>query len=379
MKKIFFVAGEVSGDQHASEVIRELKRLDPEVEVHAYGGPLMEQAGAKIHFPLPDLASVGLDWIWKVFQFRKVGVELLKICKREEIGTLVLVDFPGFNLRVATAAKKAGIRVIYYIIPQVWAWRAGRLKRMKRDLDSALVIFPFEKPLLEAAGIETEFVGHPLVDKLSRVRDRSTVLDEHGLRDQGGKRLIGLLPGSRNREVDRLLPVLLEAAIRIQKEVSDVHFVLPLASSISLERVRSQVGDSKSVSIVKNPSDDFRSVLDFSITKSGTSTLENAVMGVPQIVIYKGRPLDAWIARRVVRVQWLGLVNLIAGREICPELLQEDCTAEAITAKTVYFLNDKGAINKMVEAMAQVRASLGESGASERAAKAVLSRLTLSH
>ncbi|MCA9447210.1 MAG: lipid-A-disaccharide synthase, partial [Candidatus Omnitrophica bacterium] len=325
MKKIFFVAGEVSGDQHASEVIRELKRLDPEVEVHAYGGPLMEQAGAKIHFPLPDLASVGLDWIWKVFQFRKVGVELLKICKREEIGTLVLVDFPGFNLRVATAAKKAGIRVIYYIIPQVWAWRAGRLKRMKRDLDSALVIFPFEKPLLEAAGIETEFVGHPLVDKLSRVRDRSTVLDEHGLRDQGGERLIGLLPGSRNREVDRLLPVLLEAASRIQKEVSDVHFVLPLASSISLERVRSQVGDSKSISIVKNPSDDFRSVLDFSITKSGTSTLENAVMGVPQIVIYKGRPLDAWIARRVVRVQWLGLVNLIAGREICPELLQEDC------------------------------------------------------
>ncbi|MCB9783531.1 MAG: lipid-A-disaccharide synthase, partial [Candidatus Omnitrophica bacterium] len=374
MKKIFFVAGEVSGDQHASEVIRELKRLDPEVEVHAYGGPLMEQAGAKIHFPLPDLASVGLDWIWKVFKFRKVGVELLEICKREKIDTLVLVDFPGFNLRVATAAKKAGIRVIYYIIPQVWAWRAGRLKRMKRDLDSALVIFPFEKPLLEAAGIETEFVGHPLVDKLSRVRDRSTVLDEHGLRDQGGERLIGLLPGSRNREVDRLLPVLLEAASRIQKEVRNVHFVLPLASSISLERVRSQVGDSKSISIVKNPSDDFRSILDFSITKSGTSTLENAVMGVPQIVIYKGRPLDAWIARRVVRVQWLGLVNLIAGREICPELLQEDCTAEAITAKTVYFLNDKGAINKMVEAMTQVRASLGESGASERAAKAVLSR-----
>jgi len=372
MKKIFFVAGEVSGDQHASEVIRELKAIDPGIEVHAYGGPLMESAGAKIHFPLPELASVGSDWIWKIFQFRRVGIELIEICKLEKIDTLVLVDFPGFNLRVATAAKKAGIRVVYYIIPQVWAWRTGRLKRMKRDLHSALVIFPFEKPLLEAAGIPTEFVGHPLVDQLSRVRDREVILQEHNLLDHRQKKLLGILPGSREREVDRLLPVCLEAAKRIASEAKEVHFVLPLASSISESKVRSMLEKSIPLSVVENPSPDFRSVLYFSITKSGTSTLENAMMGVPQIVIYKGRPLDAWIARRVVKVQWLGLVNLISGKEICPEFLQEDCTPDNIANSTLYFLNDDDARKVMLKEMANVKASLGDPGASKRVAEYLL-------
>ncbi len=369
MRKIFFVAGEVSGDQHASEVIRELKTLDPTLEVHAYGGSLMEEAGARIHFPLPDLASVGFDWIWKVFQFWRVGVELIEICKREKIDTLVLVDFPGFNLRVATAAKKAGIRVIYYIIPQVWAWRAGRLNRMKRDLDAALVIFPFEKPLLEGHGISTEFVGHPLVDKLGLIRDRETILQDHGLSDYTSKKLIGLLPGSRRREVDRLLPVLLEAAKGIHSRIDDVHFVLPLASSISKQAIETEIESNLPVSIVQNPSSDFRSVLHFSITKSGTSTLENAMMGVPQIIIYKGRAIDAWFARRLVKVQWLGLVNLIANKEICPEFLQEDCTAENIVEATLQFLEHAENRNEMLKEIERVRLSLGEPGASKRVAQ----------
>ena len=374
MRKIFFVAGEVSGDQHASEVIRELRNLDPGFEVHGYGGPLMERAGTKIHFPLPDLASVGFDWIWKVFEFRRVGIELIEICKRENIRTLVLVDFPGFNLRVARAARKAGIRVIYYIIPQVWAWRAGRLKRMKRDLDTALVIFPFEKPLLENAGIRTEFVGHPLVDKLGHLRDRVTILREHGLERFEEKRLIALLPGSRSREVDRLLPVLLDAASRIRSRIDNVHFVLPLASSIPKRSIESRLNPSLSLSVISNPSPDFRSALEFSMTKSGTSTLENAVMGVPQIVVYKARALDAWVARRLVKVKWLGLVNLIADEEICPEFLQEDCTPEKIAEAAVEILSQEESRRRMLEGMDRVRGSLGHPGSPGRTAAEILRR-----
>ncbi|MCA9450306.1 MAG: hypothetical protein KC931_24500, partial [Candidatus Omnitrophica bacterium] len=239
--------------------------------------------------------------------------------------------------------------------------------------------FPFEKPLLEEAGIPTEFVGHPLVDQLGVIRDRETILRETGLESLTEKRLIGLLPGSRHREVERLLPVLLEAAERIHRDFPDTHFIVPLASSIPMDRIQSRIdsqnGSRVPLSIVEEPPKDFRSILHFSITKSGTSTLENAVMGVPQIVVYKGRPLDAWIARRVVRVQWLGLVNLIAGREICPELLQEECTPEEIFKATATYLADAGKRDRMLEEMAKVRDSLGESGASKRTAAAICHRI----
>lgn len=375
MKKVFFVAGETSGDQHAAEVIREIRRIDPAVEVHAYGGDEMEGAGAKIHFPLPELASIGWDWVGKVFQFRRVGIELLEICKREGIETVVFVDFPGFNLRVAKAAKKSGMRVLYYIIPQVWAWRAGRLVGMKRDLDAAFVIFPFEEPLLREAGIETEFVGHPLADKLAVIRDRETILSEHGLSDLGDRTLVGLLPGSRRKEIDRLLPILVDAAKEIHKSRPDVHFILPLAKSISRETIESRIDSSLPLTLVEDPSPDFRAVLTFAVTKSGTSTLENAVLGVPQIVVYKGSALDAWFARRLVKVRWIGLANLIADREICPEFLQEECTAENLSRACLHYLEDDAARETMRTDLSKVRASLGGPGGAERTARAILARL----
>jgi lipid-A-disaccharide synthase len=375
MGKCFFVAGEDSGDAHAAEVIREMRSLSPDVEVHGYGGSGMERAGAKIHFRLPELSSTGSDWIGKVFEFRRVGVRALELCRAHGIRTLVLVDFPGFNLRLATAAKRAGLRVIYYIIPQVWAWRAGRLKRMKRDLDLCLVLFPFEEELLREYGIPAQFVGHPLVDRLSNRRSHETIAEEAGLPDPEKVPLVGLLPGSRRGEVERLAPVLRDTAERLLGSNPDLHFVVPRAETIDRELLSHSLPPSLPCSLVENPAPDLRSVLRMAVTKSGTSTLENAVLGVPQVIIYKGRSLDAWVARRVIRVQWLGLVNILAGREICPEFLQENCVGDRIAQAARPLIGNTPERSQMLEEMALVAGSLGEGNAAEKAARAILERI----
>lgn len=370
MRKCFFVAGEASGDSHAADVIRELLRMDPDLEVHAYGGAKMRDAGAKIHYPLPDLGSVGLDWVWKVFEFRRIGLRILDLCKSQGIDTLVLVDFPGFNLRVATAAKSAGLQVIYYITPQVWAWRAGRVKRMRRDLDLALVILPFEETFLKERGVPARFVGHPLVDRLKNRRSPEAIRAAHGL--PSNVPLVGLLAGSRPQEVERLGPVLVQTAELLLAEKPNLHFVAPKAETISTSQMRACLGEGFPYTLVENPAPDFRSALFFAITKSGTSTLENAILGVPQVIVYKGRTLDAWIARRVIKVQWLGLVNILAGEEICPEFLQQDCVPERIASAVLPLLAEGPARSKMKEAMSRVAASLGGGNSAGRAAEAIL-------
>jgi len=286
------------------------------------------------------------------------------------------VDFPGFNLRLATAAKRAGLQVIYYIIPQVWAWRAGRLERMKRDLDLCLVLFPFEEDLLKGHGIPVRFVGHPLVDRLSIRRSPTRIAEEAGLPDPEKVPLVGLLPGSRRGEVERLAPVLRDAAKTLLESNSDLHFVVPRSETIDRDLLAESFPASLSCSIVDDPAPDLRSVFRVAVTKSGTSTLENAVLGVPQVIVYKGRPLDAWVARRVVRVQWLGLVNILAGREICPEFLQEECVGDKIAEAAKPLVRDTPERKKMLEEMAQVASSLGEGNAAEKAARAILERIS---
>ncbi len=374
MKRIFFIAGEASGDSHAAEVIRELRALEPDCEVHAYGGSRMAQAGALIHYPLPDLASVGLDWIKNIFELVRLGRRVPGLCQELGINTLVLVDYPGFNLRVAAAARKAGIRVLYYITPQVWAWRVGRVKRMRRDLDRALVIFPFEEAFLREHGVNAKFVGHPLVDRLGCPRSSAVIREEHGLPLSPDTHLIGLLPGSRASEVECLGPILLETARLLIAQQPDLHFVVPCAGTFSPRILCNQFGDSIPWTLVEHPSADLRSVLRVSITKSGTSTLENAILGVPQVIIYKAKPLEAWIARRVMQVPWLGIVNILAGKEICKEYLQEECTPEKITEGVLSLIQDSEARRQMLDDLNVVRRSLGEGNAVRRAATAIQER-----
>jgi lipid-A-disaccharide synthase len=331
----------------------------------------MALAGAQIHYPLPSLSSVGLDWIWHIGELRRLGRRVLEICREQGIETLVLVDYPGFNLRVATAARRAGLRVVYYITPQVWAWRTGRVKRMKRDLDRALVILPFEESFLQRHGIPATFVGHPLVDRLANPRPSQVIRAAHGLPLSEEISLVGLLPGSRQGEVHRLLPVLQESARLLYEANKTLHFVVPRAATIPPNLLSGLSAAGFPYSIVENPAPDLRSAFRVCLTKSGTSTLENAILGVPQVILYKGKPVDAWIAKRLIRVPWLGLVNLLAGKEVCPEFLQETCVPEKIVTAACPLLEDTPARKQMLDGMRLAADSLGEGNAAARAARAI--------
>jgi len=374
MSKFFFVAGEDSGDARAAEVIREMKWLSPECEIHAYGGERMREAGATIHFPLTDLAAVGLGWVRNIRHYLRAGRQIFDLCRQYGIETLVLVDFPGFNLRVAARARKQGFRVVYYIIPQVWAWRRGRLKQMKRDLDLAIVVFPFEKDLLESAGIPALFSGHPLVDRFKAKRPGTEIRREAGLPQSEDIPLVGLLPGSRKSEVRRLSPILLESARILWRQNPSLHFVVPRASTIPASTIDEMFGQGIPWTPVDNPSPDLRSVFRMAITKSGTSTLENALLGVPQVVVYKGGAIEAWVARRLVEVRWLGLVNILAGKEICPEFLQENCIPSRIADASCPLLADSPPREKMLRDMEEAVSSLGAGNAARRAAQAILEK-----
>jgi len=375
-KRLFFVAGEDSGDLLAAEVIREMRSLDDQVEVYGYGGPRMAQAGASIQFQLTDLASVGADWIGQVFKLRRLGIDAIKYCKSESIGTIVLVDYPGFNLRLATAAKRAGLQVIYYVCPQVWAWRTGRVKRMRRDIDLVLALFPFEEDFLRTHGVPVRFVGHPLIDRLRDPRPVQEIRQDHGLPSSLDIPLIGLLPGSRQKEVERLGPVLARTASLLLEARPNLHFVVPKAESVSESSIREHFPAQFPWTLVENPTPDLRSAFRASITKSGTSTLENAVLGVPQVIVYRGSPLVAWVARRVMRIPWLGLVNVLANREVCPEFLQERCIPERIREGMLTLIDETAERERMLSDMAAISESLGEGQAALRAAKSIMERIT---
>lgn len=373
--KIFFVAGEPSGDAHAADVIEEILKIRPDIEFHAYGGERMKAAGAKIHFDLPSLSSIGLDWIRNIRTYAHLIRQVPQLCQQYGINHVVLVDYPGFNLRVATRAHRAGLKIHYYIAPQVWAWRTGRVKRMKRDLEKVFVILPFEEEFLKKRGVPAQFVGHPLVDRLKERRPLKEIRESAGLPLSEDVVLVGLLPGSRPREVQRLGPVLYESARCLLQHFPNLHFVVPRGDSITSEELHRVFGPAIPWTLVEEPAPDLRSVLRVSLTKSGTSTLENAILGVPQVIIYKVKALDAWIARRVIQIPWVGLVNVLAGREICPECLQEECTPENITRKAIPLIEETVERKRMLQDMREVAESLGDGHAARRAAEALLENM----
>lgn len=374
MKKLFVIAGEESGDQHAAAVIRELHQIDPDIEVHGFGGNNMALAGAHIHYPLTDLACTGLPGIRQLLTLLRLRKTVIKICQQEQIHHLLLVDYPGFNLSVARFAHQAGMRVIYYIAPQVWAWRAGRLKKMKAWLDLVLVILPFEKDFLSQAGIPVEFVGHPLIESLPPPRSPEVIRESHQL--PMDVPLVGLFPGSRRKEVEKLAPVLRQCAQQILDANPKVHFVVPVANNLDPEFVKGAIGTDLPITYLIKPSADFRAVLQVAITKSGTSTLENAFYRLPQVIVYRASWLTAFIARRVFYIAWLGLVNILAQREICPEFLQEDCVPEKIVPKVLALVDSSPQRQQMMADLESVRQSLGSAVPAAKVARIVADQIS---
>ena len=371
MPRILIVKGEASGDLHGANLAKALKALDPQVSLAGIGGAAMQAAGVQLVRDIGRLDIIGMVGPVALAAVVRRFLAMRRLFRSEPWDAVVFIDHPGLNLRYAYFAKAAGLRVLYYIAPQVWAWRPGRIHWIKRRVDHVLVILPFEKALYDRAGIPCTFVGHPLLDAVAPHYDRDSLRTGFGLK-RGGP-VIGLLPGSRSGEVRSLLPILLEAAGKLAGRDQKTQFILAQASTIQDNLLQSLLRESPvRVTVVKEQAGEVMAVSDLVLVASGTATLQAAVVGTPMVLLYRTTIFTYWLARLLIRVKWIGLVNLVAGRSVVPELIQSEATAKRLYQEAVRILDDPTAYNDMKQSLKQVRAALGEPGASMRAAGVVL-------
>ncbi|MDD5449687.1 MAG: lipid-A-disaccharide synthase [Candidatus Omnitrophica bacterium] len=372
MKKIMMIAGEPSGDLHASNLALELKRNSPGIEIIGTGGDKMRAAGVELLFDLKDLAVTGLlDVIRQIFKLKRIQSSLLSRLKDQKIDLIILVDYPDFNLRFARKAKKSGVPVIYYISPQIWAWRKGRIKIIKKYVTKMYVIFKFEEELYKKAGVDVEFVGHPLLDIIGSQSHNVSAKPPVGTTSQD--KTIALLPGSRNRLVATLLPIMLKTAVQIHKKSPFVKFIISKSPSVkqgiydkNLERY------SLPVNLIENKTYDLINASDFVITISGTSTLETAILRKPMAIVYKLPIIEYIIARPLLRLKNIGLVNIVAGREIVSEFIQFRAQPQKIADYALRLLSDEPRYEAIKKDLEGVKSMLQPSGASRAAALSIL-------
>ncbi len=373
--KILISTGDVSGDIHASRVIKAVRALDPSVGFFGLGGPRMREEGFRALYDSSELAVVGLTEVAEKFtSIARAYRVLRRSFDTEKPSLVVLVDFPDFNLLLAGAAKKRGIPVLYYISPQIWAWRRRRVRKICKRVDRMAVILPFEAPLYEKVGLKAEYVGHPLLEEPLTL-DMRRFYDLTGLEE--GRRIVALLPGSRSKEVERIAPVLMGAAGILGKAFPDIAFVMPLAPGFSTEAVHPIEG----VKVIQGMVPEALHASALAIVTSGTATLEAALTGTPMIIVYKLSSLSYWLARSLVAVKNMGLVNLVAGKRIVPELVQSDAVPERIAEEAQRLLTDEALCVKMKDELKGVVEKLaGPSrhvGASRRVADIILSMVSL--
>jgi lipid-A-disaccharide synthase len=374
-KKILMVAGEVSGDLHGALLMEAILRIDPEVQFFGVGGERLGRMGMRLLYHSQSLSVVGItEVLLKIRSIMKALRGLKQSLDRERPDLIILIDFPDFNLRLAKIAHRKGIPIFYYISPQVWAWRPKRVKLIAQWVKKMVVLFPFEVPLYEAAGVNVEWVGHPLLDIVKPTLSKEAAFQRFGLDPK--QRTIALLPGSRMHEVKRLLPPLLASAQLLQKETPDLQFIIPLAPGILQGTLSPWMRNiSVPVKVVEGWTYDVMNISELLITASGTATLEAAILGKPMVIVYKVSFFSYWIGRALIRVDHIGLVNLVAGKEIAPELIQNDVNPQRVAEEALRILRDPILSRRMTEMMAGVRQSLGEPGAAQRAAHIVTSLL----
>jgi lipid-A-disaccharide synthase len=365
------VAGEASADLHASNLVRAMKALDGNVAFWGIGGRMMEEAGVKILASSSNMAVVGLTEVFSRWRpILKAFFQLKSILAHKRPALLILIDYPDFNIPLARQAKRYNVPVLYYISPQVWAWREGRTKKLARRVDRMAVILPFEEGYFRRKGLTVDYVGHPLLDAIPAGLNRSEVMRRFGI--EGRSPIIGLLPGSRREEVIRHLPPMVKAAKLLKTPYPRLTCVLPCASTIPPWLVESMVSQS-AVPIKIIEGDIYRplSVCDFAWVKSGTATLETAIMEVPMVIVYRVSAVSYWAARMAVKVPFVGLVNLVAEEKIAPELIQHDLTPENLVRETVDILENSDRRENMIKKLREVRGTLGQ-GASEKTAQIAL-------
>ena len=366
------VAGEASGDIYGAALVSEANTLVPGIHFFGIGGARMREAGVETLVDSSDMAVVGLVEVIKHFDVISAAFGKLKqIILQTPPDLLILIDYPGFNLRLAKVAKKAGIKVLYYISPQIWAWRQGRVKKIARLVDHMAVILPFEAPFYEKAGVPVTFVGHPMLDLVQVQLDRSTAATSFSL--DPARKVVGLFPGSRHNEIERLLPVIIGAASRLMEQFPVIQFILPLASTLSSNDIVPQLtAAGLDVTTTRDRIHDMIRACDAVISVSGTVTLEIALVGTPMVIIYKLSPLTYQIAKRLIKVPNIGLCNIVAGETMVRELIQDEANPEMISAEIAALLTDQTYHASIVAKLAHVRSKLGSGGASARVAALAL-------
>ncbi len=368
--RLLLSCGEASGDLYAGALMRALNELAPGISVAGLGGPAFEQAGGEVLVDYRGLSVTGFtEIVARLPQLRAARARLLAYAREQRPDALVVIDYFGFNGRLARDVHALGIPVIYYISPQIWAWRPGRIKLIRAVTSKMLVIFPFEEQLYRDAGVDVEFVGHPLIDLAHARTSRAALLSRLGL--DPAAPLVGVLPGSRTSELRRILPGLVEAAERIRASVPGVQFVFARAPHLD-DRLFEPARRLSGAAFVEGETDAVLAASDIVLTASGTATVQAALHDRPMVVVYRVSPLEYALGRRFLKVDTFAMVNLIAGRRVVPELIQDDFTAEAVAREAVSMLTDAARTAQIRQGMADVRAQLGGPGGSRRAAQAIL-------
>jgi len=366
-KKIMIIAGEASGDMHGASLVRAIKKRSPDTFVFGVGAHAMQSEGAQILVDSRELSVVGLTEVISKLPtiYRAMGM-VKKALHRLQPNLLILIDFPDFNFRVAAVAKKLKIPILYYISPQIWAWRQSRVKKIKRMVDHMAVIFPFEAAFYRKHRVPVTFVGHPLLDRIPPPAAQPTK------RSDLKKPVVGLLPGSREKEVATLLPVMLQAAQEINHRLPAVKFLVSCSTSIKedlLENIFHQYAGALDVAIRKGPVEPLIKESNVLVGASGTVTLEAALHGTPTIIVYRVSPLSYWLGKRLIKVDYIGIVNLIAKKQLMPELIQEDASAQPIARTVIRMLSEPQQLMQLEKELLGVRDLLGGTGASDRVAQ----------
>ena len=366
---ILIIAGELSGDVQGGKLVAAIKKISPDVSITGIGGDNMKDAGMELLRHIREMSFLGFSEVIKHLPLiRQIMNELTEWIETNRPETVILIDYPGFNLRLAQKAKKLGCRIVYYISPQVWAWGAGRIKTISRLVDHMIVVFPFEEELYRSAGVKVDFVGHPILEGLNSKLSREEFYEKHGFKLDDP--VVGLLPGSRTQEVENLYLQMVEAVELMKKQLPDLQTVTGISPTLN-ENIYSNIEAGKDLL----HSNDIYDVMQHSavlFVASGTATLESACLGTPMIIVYKVSPISWFLGKLLVKLKNIGLVNIVAGEKIVPEILQSEVTATRLASEGLSLLGDKTLMEDTRKKLMMVKESLGKTGASQRAAELIV-------
>lgn len=370
-KNIMMVAGEVSGDYIGASLIKELKQLDQDINIIGLGGDRMQEAGMNVLYNIKRMAFLGFAEVVKHLPFiRQVQSELIEVIKKENIRYAVLIDYPGFNLNFAKKLKAIGVKIIYYVSPQIWAWGGGRIKKIKKLVDKMLVVFPFEEDLYRKNNVNVELVGHPLIERISEYNymSKEELQKKFNLQD---KEIILVMPGSREHEITKIFPEVIKAASKIAEEY-DLQVVIACSSNID-ENIFHSPASSHNFKVVKGFTYDLMKYSKIGIIKSGTSTLEAGLFGLPMVIVYKTSLLTYLIGKNLVRVDAIGMANIISGEKVVPELIQKEVNNKTVYSECNKILSDETLYSEIKRKLELLKEKLGSAGASARAANIIYS------